>query len=70
MVVRRNGDTNQFEVRTLIGTDSITAVVSVKTGKLVDERTDEQKKAAAIRKARALAQKLLDETKDNDAQGT
>ena len=57
-----NGRTRQFQVTTSIGTDRLTAIVTIKAQALGDNRTPAENKAAAIDKARALAQQLLDET--------
>ena len=56
--IRRNGRTNQFSVVLVQGTDTIQCMVSVASGGLKDTRSDEEKKEAALRKAKELAQAL------------
>ena len=56
------GRTRQFQVTTSIGTDRLTAIVTINAQAAGDDRSPAEGKAAAIDKARALAQQLLDET--------
>ena len=56
------GRTRQFQVTTSIGEDRLTAIVTIKAQAAGDDRAPADSKAAAIDKARALAQQLLDET--------
>ena len=54
--------TRQFQVTTSIGEDRLTAIVTIKAQVAGDDQAPAESKAAAINKARALAQQLLDET--------
>jgi hypothetical protein len=56
--VERNGRTNQFSIVLTRGTDTIRCMVSVATGKKLDERSDEEKQRFALSKAKALAKAL------------
>jgi hypothetical protein len=56
------GRTRQFQVTTSIGADRLTATVTIQAQAARDDRALAESKAAAIDKARALAQQLLDET--------
>ena len=56
------GRTRQFQVTTSIGADRLTAIVNIKAQSAGDDQATAENKAAAVAKARALAQQLLDET--------
>ena len=56
--VKRNGRTNQFSIVLVQGTDTIRCMVSVASGGGRDTRSDKEKKQAALRKAKELAQAL------------
>jgi hypothetical protein len=56
--VTRDGQTNQFSVLLCVGTDTIRCMVSVASGHTPDLHSDEQKRRAALSKAKALAKAL------------
>ncbi|HKS96601.1 MAG TPA: hypothetical protein VJV74_10790 [Terriglobia bacterium] len=56
--VTRNGRTNQFSITLVRGGDTIRCMISVALGGAVDERSDGDKRRAALSKAKALAKAL------------
>ena len=55
--VTRNARTNQFSIALVRGSDTIRCMVSVALGN-IDERSDGEKRRAALSKAKALAKAL------------
>jgi hypothetical protein len=63
--VTRNQDANHYAVEMgAAGGDSIRCIVAVVPQSGADQRTEEERHAAAKRKARALAQAFLDALQD------
>jgi hypothetical protein len=58
--ISRNGRSDQYSVVLSRGTDTIRCMVSVGSGLAFDTHTDEEKRRAALSKAKSLA-KALDE---------
>lgn len=56
--ITRNGRTNQFSIVLTRGNDTIRCMVSVASGHARDHQSDEEKRRAALSKAKALAKAL------------
>jgi hypothetical protein len=62
--VTRSGQTNQFSIVLTQGNDTIRCMVSVASGASQDERSDDERRRAALSKAKALAKALDAAIKD------
>jgi hypothetical protein len=56
--VTRNGRTDQFSITLVQGCDTIRCMISVASGTVPDDRSDDEKYRAALSKAKALAKAL------------